>query len=982
MSSAVAKEDLEALRQKNPRLIFVMGPRGSGKSTQCLKIVNEFKYSKLSMGDLIKDEIRKDTEFGKRAQEAYDKQEAVPIDCLVNILLRGIVEAKEKAIVIDGFPRSLEQAFYFEQHIMPINLIISLTVSRETCLKRCEELSQKLKVEFNAEELQAKYDKYTGESKPILEYYEKYGIVRYVDAELPVGKVNELMKQSFYPVIYSIIGKRYAGKTALSQVLNSKMGITLLDFSEFLKEKAIAKRINENDFVISNFIAKLRTIEAPRVLIENFPQNKDQYSYFVNNCKSFEQIFYLNVDNSSCLERLNEIPITDPNYTDCSTLNKMLHTFEQQKPFIDFLKKKSTVLEIDVNNHKVLTIDRMMKKIQPYCVIVKVNEALEEAKKNIMEKLTQNYKYEIIDVNQIIENGKNRNIKVAFNENISIEDKIALIRPLLYRENCNKFILENFPSTLEELEQFEKELCKINKLIYVSDDKVLENIKDETSIEVFFKNENKLDLLGSNEITDFQVEECLDMTRDINIVYGMPLSGKSVIAKHLQHKYNFVMLDFKDLIEAVKKTKIDPENPDAEPEIVFPDLVKGLKDYLEKEPMDKRVIVDNFFIPNAAEPFLIDTYEKALEIIKTIGKFRNLYEITCEEKTLIERYKVKEGIAEDLGEDQLAAFKETLDKPKQLLGEIKALCANVIQVNTDGSEEKSKLVFDFSLGRNFIVIKHEYDVNIEKNLELFAAKNKLLYINVPKLIYSHFEQNDEYSVKLEASYGKKILSNEITDKTNFDGYIYYKYNPIHFETGLVNEVILQYAGAHYKEIEKSGNFILLSGYLNYDLLPENELPFNLPLLEIKNTMELGDFTSFVDITTKDIKETEDEEAIQLVIEKPKKVVEKDPLDVDGEEENQEQPPEEQQEEEENPDGVPKFKPEDYKWTSYDGVPRNYVQVLKRLKMFPVNTTSADRTTVGTELERVLKTHLENYEKRAETGYKGVIDIIKLEGDSQ
>ena len=56
------------------------------------------------------------------------------------------------------------------------------------------------------------------------------------------------------------------------------------------------------------------------------------------------------------------------------------------------------------------------------------------------------------------------------------------------------------------------------------------------------------------------------------------------------------MLDFKELIEAVKKTKIDPENPDAEPEIAFPDLVKGLKDYLEKEPKNKRVIVDNLIV--------------------------------------------------------------------------------------------------------------------------------------------------------------------------------------------------------------------------------------------------------------------------------------------------------------------------------------------------------------------------------------------------
>ena len=145
-------------------------------------------------------------------------------------------------------------------------------------------------------------------------------------------------------------------------------------------------------------------------------------------------------------------------------------------------------------------------------------------------------------------------------------------------------------------------------------------------------------------------------------------------------------------------------------------------------------------------------------------------------------------------------------------------------------------------------------------------------------------------------------------------------------------------------------------------------------------MELGDLTAFIAITSKEIKEVEDEEAIQLVIEKPKKVVQKDPLDVDGAEgaeENQEQPPEEQPPEEENADGAPKFKPEDYKWTSYDGVPRNYVQVLKRLKMYPVNTVNGSKANAGEDLERLLKEHLENYEKRGENGYKGVIGVVKV-----
>ena len=78
------------------------------------------------------------------------------------------------------------------------------------------------------------------------------------------------------------------------------------------------------------------------------------------------------------------------------------------------------------------------------------------------------------------------------------------------------------------------------------------------------------------------------MTKDINIVYGPPQTGKTSIAKHLKNKYNYELLDFKELIEKVKKTKIDPENPDSEPEINFQDLIQGLKNYLSTLSNNKR----------------------------------------------------------------------------------------------------------------------------------------------------------------------------------------------------------------------------------------------------------------------------------------------------------------------------------------------------------------------------------------------------------
>ena len=144
-------------------------------------------------------------------------------------------------------------------------------------------------------------------------------------------------------------------------------------------------------------------------------------------------------------------------------------------------------------------------------------------------------------------------------------------------------------------------------------------------------------------------------------------------------------------------------------------------------------------------------------------------------------------------------------------------------------------------------------------------------------------------------------------------------------------------------------------------------------------MELGQITTFIQITKKDIQENEDEKPVQLVIEKPKKKIETDPLDVDGPPGGEEEKPEEEAPpEEENPDGVPKFKPENFSWTNYDGKPRNYVQILKRLKCLDVNLKEFNESNnYGEELEKVIGEHIEKYGKKEENKYKGIISVIKI-----
>ena len=988
MSLTLPSDTLQTFKSKNLRLIFCIGFPGSGLESQVEKVSNEFKYCKLCIQSSIKKELELNTDLGKNLKECSDKGKPYPKELLTNLIINKSIECENnKTILISGFPNNLEEAQFFEENIGPIELILKFNASKDTCIHNLKEIPE---CKLNEEEFGKKYDEIINNFNSLTDFYSPYSLIREIDCNKSIDEINVLLKQNLYPIIYSIIGKRYSGKTTLSKILKEKTGIEIFDFNEFLTKNTNNKKKSsksqkdkdkENQLIVNKLILKLRQMRTIRVLIEDFPQNKEQYIYFCNNCKKFQKIYYLDADNSTCLERLNRIPYSDQNYIDSSKLSELLYQFEQKKAFYDFLKKNAKIEEINVNNHLILTIKQMMKQIQPYIAYVDFDEESVNKKEELFDKLKSKYNFCSLDLDKIISKAKTRKL-IDANSELTLEEKINLIRPIIFREECSRIILNTFPSCLNESLAFENKLCSITKYIIITSQKNLVSFKPDNSMWSHYYTSNILTILNPNDLTDFKLEETLDMIKDISIVYGPPQSGKSTIVKHLREKYNFEILDFKEMIEQVKKTKIDPENPDAEPEIVFADLTNYLKNYLEnpKNIKGKKIIIDNILIQGGADPFLIDTYEKAKEIVDIFGNFKNLYEIFVEEKNLLNKYKAKEGINEEMTEEQKTAYEESMDKPKKLLEIIKQKSANIIKIDCNEPEIKSIQKFDAKFGINLIVIKHDYELNLEQNLEIFSAKNKILYINVPKLIYKHFYDNDTFAKKMESTYGRKPLKEGPKNPEDKDENIYYKYNPIKFEASLVNKLILDYISKNSKLIEDSGNFVILTGYLNNDLLKNSEEAFNLPLLELNKTMELGQITSFIQLTKKGVQENEEEKPEQLIIEKPKKKIVTDPLDVDGPAGGEEEKPEEEAppEEENNPDGVPKFKPENFAWTNYDGKPRNYLQILKRLKNYEVKIQEFNENyNYRDEIEKIIGEHIEKFGKKEEIKYNGIISVIKI-----
>lgn len=122
---------------ENVPIIWILGGPGSGKGTQCAKIVEKFGFSHFSTGDLLRAEVAAGTDKGKELSEIMKRGDLVPNEEVLDLLLKAMKEAKgSKGFLVDGYPREKSQGVAFEKSIAPVDLIISLECRPETMVSR------------------------------------------------------------------------------------------------------------------------------------------------------------------------------------------------------------------------------------------------------------------------------------------------------------------------------------------------------------------------------------------------------------------------------------------------------------------------------------------------------------------------------------------------------------------------------------------------------------------------------------------------------------------------------------------------------------------------------------------------------------------------------------------------------------------------------------------------------------------------------
>ena len=121
--------------------LILFGPPGAGKGTQAKYLVKKLNGFQISTGDMLRDEIKKDTEIGKKIIQDMNDGKFVN-DQIVNDLIKNYIfdPQKKNKLIFDGYPRNLAQAKYLDKLLkkndQKINIVLKLSVSLKTIKKR------------------------------------------------------------------------------------------------------------------------------------------------------------------------------------------------------------------------------------------------------------------------------------------------------------------------------------------------------------------------------------------------------------------------------------------------------------------------------------------------------------------------------------------------------------------------------------------------------------------------------------------------------------------------------------------------------------------------------------------------------------------------------------------------------------------------------------------------------------------------------
>jgi adenylate kinase len=179
--------------------IVLFGPPGAGKGTQAAKLIEQYKLSHLSTGDILRSEIAGKTKLGQEAKNFMDKGELVPDQLVIDMIeVRIRKETGAKGFIFDGFPRTTAQAKALDNLLegvnQPISVMITLEVENEELVQRLLLRGKESGREDDKDEsvIRNRIKVYENETTPVKDFYASKGKYQPVNGS---GEIDEIFEK-------------------------------------------------------------------------------------------------------------------------------------------------------------------------------------------------------------------------------------------------------------------------------------------------------------------------------------------------------------------------------------------------------------------------------------------------------------------------------------------------------------------------------------------------------------------------------------------------------------------------------------------------------------------------------------------------------------------------------------------------------------------------------------------------------------------
>ena len=203
--------------------ILILGAPGAGKGTQATFIKEEFNIPHISTGDIFRENLRNETELGLKAKSYMNEGKLVPDDLTIELVKDRLSwEDAKNGYLLDGFPRNLNQAEsltkFLDEAGVRLDAVVDIETDKDALVKRicgrrmCKDCGASFHVEFNPPKQEGVCDHcggelytrdddneetvlkrigvYEKETSPLIEYYDRFGIVLKIDGNRSVDEVK------------------------------------------------------------------------------------------------------------------------------------------------------------------------------------------------------------------------------------------------------------------------------------------------------------------------------------------------------------------------------------------------------------------------------------------------------------------------------------------------------------------------------------------------------------------------------------------------------------------------------------------------------------------------------------------------------------------------------------------------------------------------------------------------------------------------